>query len=236
MKLQRKINLFAVIMIIVLLLSVIFCLLPISHAQTVVTFNPYTQFNIPVLNGSITFAFNGTYDKATLENDTWVFENLHVFRSSNLASFQISVKNSNITIFSYVQGNSSNFGNIRLSYSVKGNGEQTINLGLKKSDYVENANRQWAVVVTNFANVKNVQNYNYLNEGKDWKLMNDGTFTINGMPGNTTLVRYTYSSGNSNLPFYLQHSVAITVTIAFALVIVALVLIKLKTRVISGEI
>jgi hypothetical protein len=235
MRQLRKIRLLTVVMIIVLLFLIIFYFLPNSHAQTVVTFDPHAQFNIPTLNGTITFAFNGTYAKATLENDTWVFENLHIFRSSNLTRFQISAQNSNITIFSYTRGNFSNFGSIRLSYSVKGYGKQTINLGLNQSDYVENVNRQWAVVVSNFASEKNVQNYNYLIEGKDWKLMNDGTFGINGMPGNTTLVRYSYSSGNLNLPFYLQHSVVITATVTFALVIVAIVLIKLKTRADSGE-
>jgi hypothetical protein len=223
------------VIIIVLLSLVIFYLLPNSQAQTVVAFGPREQFNIPVSNGTIIFAFNGTYAKATLENDTWVFENLHIFRSATLTMFKISAQNSNITIFSYAYSNFTNFGNIRLSYAVKGNGKQIINLGLNQSDYTENINRQWSIVVTSFVNTKNVQNYNYLLEGKDWKLMKDGTFSINGMPGNTTLVRYNYSSGNSNLPFYIQHSVAITIAVTFALVMVALVLIKLKTRANSGE-
>ena len=235
MKLLRKNKLLAAVMIIVLLSLVIFYLQPNSQAQTVVAFGPYEQFNIPVSHGTISFAFNGTYTKATLENDTWVFENLHIFRSANLTRFKISAQNSNITIFSYTNGNFSNFGSIRLSYGVKGNGKQIINLGLNQSDYNENVNRQWSIVVTNLVNTKNVQNYNYLLEGKDWKLMKDGTFSINGMPGNTTLVRYNYSSGNSNLPLYLQHSVAIAAAVTFALVMVALVLVKLKTRANSGE-
>jgi hypothetical protein len=235
MRQLRKIRLFTVVMIIVLFFVTIFSLPPNSHAQTVVTFDAYAQFNIPVLNGTISFAYNGTYAKATLENDTWVFENLHFSRSSTLKKFQVSAQNSNVTIFSYTQGNISNFGNIRLSYSVKGIGKQTINLGLTQSSYVENANRQWAVVVSNFASAKNVQNYNYLTEGKDWRLMNDGTFRINGLPGNTTLVRYSYSTGNSNLPFYVQHSVIITATVSFAVAILAIVLIKRKIAVSSGE-
>jgi len=222
-------------LIIVLLSLAIFCLQPNSQAQTVETFGPNEQFNIPVSNGTVSFAFNGTYTKATLENDTWVFENLHIFGSANLAMFKISAQNSNITIFSYANGNFSAFGNLRLSYVVKGNGKQIINLGLNQSDYTENANSQWTVVVTNLTHTKNVQSYDYLLEGKDWKLLKDGTFIINGLPGSTTLVRYDYSLGNSNLPFYLQHSVAIATAVAFALVMVALVLIKLKTRANSGE-
>jgi hypothetical protein len=233
-RLLRINKLLAIVTMIVLLSLVILYLLPNSQAQTVVSFGPNDQFNIPVTNGTIRFASNGNYTKATLENDTWVFENLHI-RSANLTRFKISAQDSNITIFSYTKGNFSNFGNIRLSYAVEGNGKQLINLGLNQSDYTQNVNRQWAVVVTNIGATKNVQNYNYLLEGKDWTLMNDGTFSINGIPGNTTLVRYNYSSGNnSNLPFYLQHSVAITTVATFALVMVALMLIKIK-RNNSGE-
>jgi len=220
--------------LIVFLSLAIFCLLPNSKAQTVEDFGPHEQFNIPGSNGTVSFAFNGTYTKATLENNTWVFENLHVFRSANLALLKISAQNSNITIFSYANGNFSISASIRLSYAVKGNGKQIINLGLNQSDYKENANSQWTVVVTNLTHAKNVQSY--LLEGKDWKLLQDGTFIINGLPGNTTLVHYDYSLGNSNLPFYIQHSVAIATAVAFVLVMVALVLIKLKTRTNSGEI
>ena len=213
-------------MITVLLSLVIFCLLPNSQAQTVVAFGPHQPFNIPASKGTITFAYNGTYTKATLENDTWIFENLHIFGSANLSTFKISAQNSNITIISYANSNSSIFGNIRLRYAVEGHGKQIINLGLNQSDYTENANIQWSIDVNNGAI--------YLLEGKDWQLLKDGTFVINGLPGNTSLARYTYSSGNSNLPLYLQHSVAITAVVTFAIVIVALVLIKLKTRDNSG--
>jgi hypothetical protein len=80
-----------------------------------------------------------------------------------------------------------------LSYAVKGNGKQIINLGLNQSYYQENSNRQWNVVINNFSNKTNVQNYDYLLEGRDWKLLKDGTFVINGLPGNTTLSFYNYS-------------------------------------------
>ena len=235
MRLLCKSKLLAAALIIVLLSLAIFCLLPNSQAQTVEFFGPYEQFNIPVSNGTVSFAFNGTYTKATLENDTWVFENLHIFRSTNLAMFKISAQNSNITIVSYAIGNFSAFGSIRLSYVVQGNGKQIINLGLNQSDYSENANSQWTVVVTNLTQTKNVQSYDFLVEGSQWKLLNDGTFVINGLPGSTTLDYYDYSLGNSNLPFYIQHSVAIAAAVAFFLVMVALVLIKLKTRTNIGD-
>jgi hypothetical protein len=227
----------ATVMIAVALLFASLYLVPNSQAQSVIAFSPNQQFNIPISNGTIRFAFNGTYARATLENDTWVFENLHTYRSTNLTRLEISAQNSNITIFYYVNGNFSNFGSIRLSYAVEGNGKQLINLGLNQSDYIQNANRQWAVVVTNLGASKNAQNYNYLLEGKDWNLMNDGTFNINGLSGNTTLVRYNYApESNSNLPFYLQHSVAIATGLAFVFVLASLLLIRRKIQANAGDV
>ncbi|MGA3061536.1 MAG: hypothetical protein ABSD92_14400 [Candidatus Bathyarchaeia archaeon] len=194
------------------------------QAQTSIAFSPAEQFSVPAYNGSISFAVNGTYSKATFENNTWTFSNLLLDRSQPLENFHISTQNSNITISSYATFNNTVVNSIRLRYAVEGQGKQILNLNLGAEP---NPSVEWSVTVNN-----NVS----LAEGKSWSISHDGTMTVNGASGNVSIVRFDFSAlfgnseSNSNLPFYQQHSVAILIAAAFALVVVVAVLIKVKNR------
>lgn len=63
----------AAILMIVLVFPYIY---PNAQAQTVTTFTPADKFSIPAYNGVISFAVNGSYSEATLDNDTWTFNSL----------------------------------------------------------------------------------------------------------------------------------------------------------------
>jgi hypothetical protein len=120
-------------------------------ANCAVTFSPADKFDIPALNSQITFAIDGSYDSANLENNTWNFVGLaldnymlnltrvdpyrrvltgrEVLRVSyNDGNFSALVQNCNITITSYDiwMNFAPQIG--WLNYSVTGTGTQTFNL------------------------------------------------------------------------------------------------------------
>jgi hypothetical protein len=195
---------------------------PNTQAQTNIAFSPADHFSVPAYNGSISFAVNGTYSKATFENNTWTFTNLRLTNSHPLENFQISTQNSNATIFSYVTSNNTAFPNVRLRYEVEGQGKQILNLGLGP----EEEGFEWTV---SFNGVN-------INEGKNWSISREGTFVITDATGNISIVGFTFGNITpSNLPFYQQHSIAIAVAIAVVVIVVVAVAIKVTGRKLSAE-
>jgi hypothetical protein len=75
-----------------------------------------------------------------------------------------------------------------------------------------------------------------LAEGDGWTISHDGTIVINGARGNVSVIHYNFYGSfgnglqNSNLPFYQQHSLAITVTAAVAIIVIIAVVIKTKHK------
>jgi hypothetical protein len=49
-----------------------------SQAQTQTTFTTADKFGIPQYNSTISFALNGSYSAARLENGFWTFKNLNL--------------------------------------------------------------------------------------------------------------------------------------------------------------
>jgi hypothetical protein len=200
---------------------------PNTQAQTDITFKPADKFSIPSHNGTISFAVNGTYSKATLENDTWTFTNLRLNRSQPLENFKISTQNSNVTIFSYLAFNTT-LQSARLRYAVEGKGEQIFNFGLV-SQGGEWSGVDWSVITGN-----NV----FMAEGEGWTISHDGTLIVTGATGNVSIVHWGFfenSLPSSNLPFYLQHSVAIVIVMVVAVTIIVAIVIKVKSKRHSGE-
>ncbi len=198
-----------------------------TQAQTDITFNPADKFSIPSYNGTISFAVNGTYSKATLENDTWTFTNLRLNRSQPFENFKISTQNSNVTIFSYLAFNTT-LQSARLRYAVEGKGKQIFNLGLGSQEG-EWSGTDWSVITGN-----NV----FIAEGEGWTISNDGTLIVTGATGNVSIVHWGFfenSLPSSNLPFYQQHSVAIAAAMVVAITVIVAIVIKVKSRGHSGE-
>jgi hypothetical protein len=195
-----------------------FC--PISQAQTRQTFTPSDKFNIPEINGSVSFAFNGSYSEAKLENNSWVFKDLILNSNQSLGNLKISTENSNIIIQSIRAVNSS-FRSSRLTYTVEGVGKQTVNFDFNSSQ-LPNVS-EWSV---------NLDGRSYVGEGKGWNLLRDNTVVVTGAAKNATVVHYTFigSFDDSNLPLYQRHSIFISTIAAVALTVAVAIIIKVRVR------
>ncbi len=198
-------------------------LCPDAKAQDITTFTPQDKFSIPELNGSISFALNGSYSSATLENGTWNFNNLSINNSQPLGNLKISVENSNITIWSFrslifrISG--------QLRYNVQGIGSQTINLGLNSTQPTHPS--EWTVIVPSVT----VPNTVFLAEGDHWNLLPDDSVVVYGLTGNVSVSHYGFNIPNtSNLPFYEQHSVIITTASLIAVILAVALVIHFKVR------
>jgi len=196
--------------------SVFSCASPTLKAQTNTAFNPADKFSVPPYNGVISFAANGTYQNAALKNDTWTFTDLQIQGSQSLEYLSFSAQNCNVTIASY---HSSIYSlNVAiLNYLVQGKGKQIINMGTGSQSVAE-----WSVFYLN----------RVLSNGDNWRVSQNGTVIVNGLAGNVTILYYGFMGGEntSNLPFYVQHSVAIVSAVAVAVTVVVAVAIKVKTK------
>ena len=199
---------------------------PNTQGQTNISFTPADKFSVPAYNGTISFAVNGTYSSATLENNIWTFTNLQLNGSQTLKNLEFSAQNSNVTIFSYITSNANGIPTVRLRYADEGRGEQILNLGLSPQEAGFDSSAEWTVTVNN--------NF-FLGEGEGWSISHDGTMTVSGPSGNVNVVHTEYFASSSNLPFYQQHSVAIITAMIIAVTVIIAVLIKVKNREHSNE-
>jgi hypothetical protein len=172
------------------------------------------RFVIPNQNSTIRFAVDGTYENKSFEDSTWWFANLDLNGSDTMENFKVSARDSNVTIVSYQLFNLTNL-RARLRYTVIGNGEQTINLGLKPK------NGDWEVRIDN----------EYVSENNGWYLSADNSLTVTSSKYNVTIYLYSNSAledaGSSGSgTFYNQHSIIIAVTIIFAVTVCIAVILK----------
>jgi hypothetical protein len=210
-----------VLTVAVVVSSLFFMVCPNTQAQTNVTFTPQDKFTIPESNGTVSFAVNGSCSAATLLNGTWTFMDLK-FNSSQppLGTLKISAENSNVTVNLFRATNF--FGRTAtLRYTVEGHGRQTVNLGLNTTKPTTTG--EWGV---------NLDGKPFVGVGKGWKLQQDNTVVITGATKNATVTHYSFNGFNrdSNLPFYLQHSVAIITAAALALTVAIAVIAKVKVK------
>ncbi len=200
------------------------CVFPNTQAQTSVTFSPADKFDIPVLDGAVSFAVNGSYSTAVFENNTWVFTDLQLNGSQMLRDFRISTQNSNVTIFSFLINNGTTFQSERLRFKVDGHGEQILNFGLFSGQRESISTAEWTVVFGN---------HTVVSEGDGWNLLPDGTVAVTGATENVSVIHYNFLNSygnNSKLPFYQQHSVAIATAISTGVVIIFAFVIKAKNK------
>jgi hypothetical protein len=205
--------------VIVVLAFSYFC--PSIQAQTRTTFTSSDRFTIPQLNGAITFAENGSYLSAVLENGTWTFTDIRFNQTQSVGTLKVSAENSNMTIIAY--SSFSFFGrNPTIYYNAAGDGRQTVNLGLNSTTH----SSEWSIVVK-----RNI----FLAEGEGWHLLPDNTVVLSGLTGNISVTHINFGlpndgNSNGNLPFYVQHSVIITVAAALAVVVATAIMLKVKVR------
>ncbi len=196
---------------------------PLAQAQTRQFFTPSDKFSIPDHNGIISFAFNGSFSSAKLENNFWVFNDLRFNISRPLGNLKVSVENSNMTIYSYQAINF--FGrSVFLRCHVDGLGEQRVNLGLNFSKPTNSV--EWSVTIPG-PDGKTV----WLAENEGWKLLPDDSVVVTGITGNLSIVHYNFGVDiDENLPFYQAHSIAIITVIAIASTVAFALVIRVKVR------
>jgi hypothetical protein len=184
------------------------------QAQNPSTFTSTDRFDIPQLNGSIRFGYNGSYASAKMENNTWVFTNLTLNNISRPGTIKVSAQNSNITIYSFSLF-FFNQSRISVRYNAQGAGQQFFDFGLDKS--VPTHQSEWMVIIPGSV---------FLANGQGWELLPDNTVIVTGQTGNISVSRFSFGvPDDSNLPFYERHSVAlitfavVAATVAFAAII-----------------
>jgi len=190
------------------------CTSPTLKAQTYTAFTSTDKFSIPAYNGLISFGANGTYLNAAFKNDAWTFTGLQIQGSQSLEYLSFSAQNCNVTITSYY----SSIYQLHvalLSYLVQGQGKQIINMGTGSQSVAE-----WSVFYGN----------RVLSNGDNWDVSQNGTVIVNDLTGNVTILYYGFMGGEntSNLPFYIQHSVAIASAVAVAGTVAVAVAVKVK--------
>ena len=208
--------------------AIILLVLPLlcsdASAQDTTTFTRQDKFSIPEFNGSISFALNGSYSSAMLENGTWNFKDLSLNSSQPLGNLKISVENSNMTVWSFRSFLFSSR-SAQLRYNVQGIGNQTINLGLNSTQPTHPI--EWSVTVPSVT----VPNTVFLAEGDHWNLLPDNSVVVSGLTGNVSVTHYGFNIPNtSNLPFYEQHSVIITTLALLAVIVGVALVIHFKVR------
>jgi hypothetical protein len=192
-----------------------------TQAQTDISFTTTDKFEIPASNGTITFAFNGTYTHASLVNDTWTFVNLRLDYSQPLEKLEVSTQNSNVTIIYHRTFNATLRG-VLLSYAVEGQGKQTFNIGLPLTE------GEWSVLIED----------DFKGEGDGWHVAPDATLTITDAKSTATIWYFGYPEDfdvDDDTPFYLQHSVAIATATALAVTATMGLVIRRKTQKASNK-
>jgi hypothetical protein len=172
---------------------------------------------------------NGSYTKAILQKDTWVFKDLALNNSQalrylgftdiqSIEDLNFSSKDSNITIRAYLSFNYTLPVNL-LSYFADGSGQQSINFCLN-STHADPG--EWSVIVKD-----NV----FLAEGDGWTLMPDNTVVIDGATGNVTIVHYDFGASDyADVFFVLQHSVLIVTCVLVVVMVGVAVVIQFRRR------
>jgi hypothetical protein len=196
---------------------------PLNAEPTATPFTSKDVFRIPELNGNVSFAFDGSYTEAKLENNTWVFKGLQLNNTAavqqygftnytDLGTLKISASNSNVTVLACLSFNYTLQADI-LALQIEGWGTQTVNLGLNATGKRPAA--EWSVLTDNGAT--------FLAEGSGWKLQDDNSILITYGAGNITVAHFYLSDPSmANLSFLAQHYmviltgavVAVTVAVA----------------------
>jgi hypothetical protein len=194
------------------------------QAQTI-AFTPADKFIDPSQNSTISFAINGTYSSANLENDTWTFNDLmfddpalpyfDLSGIKSIGNLSIAAHDCNVTVWIYLKAMYS-YPIAIISYLVEGTGTQTVNLGLENSTDVS----EWSVID---------QNSVFIAEGQGWVLLPDDSLIITpSSEGNYTVMHFDFNDPDAQrlLPFWMQHSVLLLMGI----VLVAIVLVAVFIR------
>lgn len=195
-----------------------------AQAQSDVNFTSKDTFAIPASNGSISFAANGTYTTASLDNDFWTFVNLQLDNLQRLKKLEVFAQNSNITILAYTTFDTRfrGFRGALFSYTVEGQGKQTFNIGVPLEP------GEWSVLLGD----------EFKGQGDGWNVSPDATVTVTDAKSNVTIWYFGFPESfnpDASQPFYVEHSIAIATATALAITIIFALAVKRKTQNASGK-
>jgi hypothetical protein len=158
-----------------------------AYAQDATNFTPATQFTIPASNGTITFATSGSYETASLNNNTWNFVGFALNTTGGLTllpglgnnEFSVSAINCNITIIgpTYLNGLPPVPG--WLNYTIVGVGTQAFNMYYERNMYFNEHGviAEWTVYIDG---VNRAQN-------DGWTITSDGWLNITGATNSVSI-------------------------------------------------
>ncbi len=193
-----------------------------TKAQSETAFTQNATFDIPTKEAKISFGANGTYTSATLANGTWSFKNLKLEGYRILTDLNVSARNSNIIITSFMIWNTT-ARVARLRYVAEGLGEQTFQMGIAAGEGRWGLHPEWSVIANGI----------WLGEGDAWKITSDGTVTIKSVTGNVSISHYSFlglGESQRDLSFFEQHSVSITTIAIAGLIVILGTIVRIKTK------
>jgi hypothetical protein len=212
-----------------------------AFGQTELVFTPASEFLIPTNNGSISFAVNGTYKEAYLENGFWNFLNLRFDRAfinysispganvnrtlrTEPVNLKVSAEDSNVKISNCQVYNSTFAGsrvvNALIRYAADGYGKQIFDIGLGSDQ------GDWSVTVDG----------EFIGKNHGWSLTPEGTLTVMNTDENVTLtywgfpVSYLEKENGSVQSFLNEHSITIATIAVVAITLVVAIAIYAKNR------
>jgi hypothetical protein len=198
-ELQRRLSMLTAVGVFCLVAQLLSCSVVSVNAQTEVPFTFEDVFEMPLQNGAIRFAANGTYESANLEDGVWTFRNLYIAasRSVEKLNLTISATDCEVTFFPYLTAPYS-YGVallkwVILPYTVSGHGSQVINLGFDPD------NGQLDVILDG----------NFAARNQGWSKTDDGTLTITGSYSNVTLWYIAHPEPSEDDSFLSEHYVVI---------------------------
>ncbi len=201
-------------------IGVLFSCFGFVFGQSENILTPLETFDIPLSNGSISFAVGGVYDSANLKDNMWSFSNLQLNNNENeKVSFKVSVRNCSITISS-IQVYNRSFGNeiskrLRVRFTIVGNGVQVFDFGLDPKM------GEWDVRV----------NDDYIAKGRGWNLSDEGIITLTNATDNVILSHNGFTYASMNQSFFDQHyAVIATTTAVFVIVLVSMSIKLIRKR------
>ena len=209
----------------VLIIQLVSCFTILADAQPEIAFTAVDKFEIPSNNSSISFATNGTYKRAGLENSVWTFEELYFsnFLATEKLTIKVSATDCDLIINPYRIFNYTSRGeNVKwviFTYTVLGQGTQIFNLGLDPK------RGQLDVIL----------NGEFIGRNQGWIRAPDGTITITRAATNVTLWYNGYpDSYKDNVNLFDGHYVVICSTGFVAIIVVLAAVIGRKRK--RGEI
>jgi hypothetical protein len=222
---SRRLSL-TLILVCLTLIGTISSTCTITSAQTSTAFTTDTPFSIPAYNATVFFVQGGTYDQASLLNDTWFFKGLSFSDTVTLKSFSVSAHDCNVTLYfsgifrGYLRAQDSGL----LQYNVTGPGVQRFNFGLSLNFA---ANQKYRDLMVRFSSEFFTNSSEVARMGEGWQLASDGTITVMGAVTGASIFYVDYSNmyNDTTQPFYVQHAVTLgAVAVMLAIAVVGVVL------------